>query len=124
MRDETIERAKELLEAVGPLSHRKMFGGAGLYSDGVIFAILIGDEILLKADAELGAELEAAGGARWVYGGGRRDKPVAMPYWRLPEAAYDDPDDAAAWAMKALEVARRAPQKKPGAAKPRRKQAG
>lgn len=123
MRDDTIERAKELLEAVGPITHRKMFGGAGLYADGVIFAILIRDEIFLKADDALGAELEAAGGARWVYQSSKRDTPVSMPYWRLPEDAYDDADAAAAWARKALEVARTAP-KKSTSARSRRKQAG
>lgn len=110
MRDADIERAKELLGGVGSIRHRKMFGGAGLYVDGVIFAILMGEEILLKGDAALGAEFEAAGGERWRYDGKSKDgtgTPVAMPYWRLPENAYDDPDEAVAWAGKALAAARR-----------------
>ena len=48
--DEAIEHARELLDGVGPISARKMFGGAGLYRDGVIFAVIVQGELMLKAD--------------------------------------------------------------------------
>lgn len=119
--DDDITRAKELFEAIGPLSSRKMFGGAGLYMDGVIFGVIVDGEILIKGDDALGAALEAEGSARWVYDGKAKDgqpKQTAMPYWRLPDAAHDDPELAAEWGARALAVAKRAPVKKP-----RRKQA-
>ncbi len=34
-----------------------------------------------------------------------------MSFWRMPDAALDDPDDAVRWARRALDVARRAPAK-------------
>lgn len=106
--DDAIAHALELLgpieDEIGRLSHRKMFGGAGLYAGGVIFAVLVDGELLLKGDADLGAAFEAAGGERWRYEG--KSKPVAMPYWRLPDAALDDPEIAQEWAKRAAAAAR------------------
>lgn len=105
--DQAIAHALELLEpleaAVGPITHRKMFGGAGLYAQGRIFAVLVDGELMLKGDAALGAAFEAAGGARWVYDG--KSAPTAMPYWRLPAEAADDPSAACDWARRAIDAA-------------------
>jgi DNA transformation protein len=104
--DAATAQALELLADFGPVTSRRMFGGAGLYLDGVMFA-LIADEVLhLKADADLAAALAAEGSVPFVYAGKR--KPVTMSYWRLPEAALDDPEAACAWAARALTVARAA----------------
>lgn len=40
----------ELLIGVGPITIRNMFGGAGVYADGVMFAIVVDDVFYLKAD--------------------------------------------------------------------------
>jgi DNA transformation protein len=54
----------------------------------------------------------------WVYTG--RSEPMTnTSYWRLPETALDDPDEAAAWARKALAVA----QAKAAGKAPKRKKA-
>jgi DNA transformation protein len=37
------------------------------------------------------------GSSQWVYDGKARSKPVAMPYWSIPEAALDDPEELAKW---------------------------
>ena len=55
-----IAFAEELFAELGCRA-RRMFGGAGLYAEGVMFAMIDDTEtIRLKADAELAAELEAA----------------------------------------------------------------
>ncbi len=94
--------AKELFAGLGPLTTRKMMGGMCLYRDGTIFAIVHGDgKIFLKGGKDFGGELEAVGGQRWTYS---RDsgKSAAMPYWSLPDDAFDDPDLACDWARRAL----------------------
>ena len=69
---------------------------------------MIIDEVLyLKTDEALRAELEAAGSEPWVYvmpKGPRAGQAASMGYWRMPETALDDPDEAVAWARKALAV--------------------
>jgi DNA transformation protein len=88
-----------------------MFGGAGGYADGVMFLLLDDDVIYLKVDAALKSELAAAGSQPFVWApqnGPRAGERVEMGYWRLPEAALDDPDEAARWGKKALAVAKAA----------------
>jgi len=102
--DATIDQARELLGDLGPITVRKMFGGAGLYLDGTIFCLIAEGEIFLKATGAFAEEMEALGSSPFVYDG--KGKPVAMAYWRLPDSALDDPDEAVALARRALEALR------------------
>lgn len=105
--DQDIAHARESLAGVelvhGPVAARKMFGGAGLYVDGKIFAVLVEGALLLKGDAALGAAFEQAGGARWRYEG--KTKAVSMPYWSPPPDALDDADALCAWALRSIAIA-------------------
>jgi DNA transformation protein len=119
----TPDHISELFAQFRPVTVRRLFGGAGLYADGVMFAILSRDVIYLKADDETRAAFEREGCAPFSYQakGGKR---AIMSFWRVPERLYDDPDELAAWAERALVVARRSNEErgKPkarGEAKPR-----
>jgi DNA transformation protein and related proteins len=101
---------RELFSAFGPVSVRRMFGGAGLYADGVMFALQTGGEIFLKADDETIPALKAEGSKPFSYQGKR--KRVVMSFWRLPNRLLDDPDELAAFARAALAAAHRAAAKK------------
>ena len=83
-----------------------MFGGAGLYADGVMFGLLSRDVIYLKADETTRSAFESEGCEPFSYRakGGQR---ASMSYWRMPERLYDDPDELAVWAHQALAVAQR-----------------
>ncbi len=98
------ERIAELFESLGRVSVRRLFGGRGIYCDGVIIAIVLRGELLLKGDDEVAVDYEAAGDRRWVYTHSRHGREVAMPYWTVPESALDDPDEMAVWARKAHEA--------------------
>jgi DNA transformation protein len=100
-------------EALAPVvvTSRAMMGGRTLYGDGVVFAIVTGDELWFKADAESDAEWDAAGAARFTYDKGD-GKVGSMNYRRAPDDCHDDPDALARWATLALEAGRRAPVKK------------
>jgi DNA transformation protein len=106
---------RDLFAGLGRVTIRRMFGGKGVYRDGLIFAIEMDGDILLKADALSAPDFAAAGSSQWVYEGHIRKGPVAMPYWSIPDSALDDPDEMAHWAQRAFEAALRA-----GAAKKRR----
>ncbi len=94
---------RERFSGLGPITIRRMFGGKGIYHNGLIVGVVVAHELLLKADAVSAPEFEAAGSQRWSYEGKRR--PVAMPYWSIPDAALDDPDEMAVWARRAYEAA-------------------
>jgi DNA transformation protein len=102
------ERIAELFAGLGPVSIRRMFGGKGIYHAGVIVAIEIRGELMLKADAESAPDLEAAGCRQWTYVGSRHGKLVAMPYWTVPDGALDDPDEMTPWARQAYAAGLRA----------------
>ena len=97
----------DLFSGLGRVTIRRMFGGKGVYHEGLIFALEVGGELLLKADATSAPDFEAAGGRQWVYEGHIRKGKVAMPYWSVPDSALDDPDEMAVWARKAYEAALR-----------------
>jgi DNA transformation protein len=100
----TEDDLRDLFSGLGEVSVRRLFGGKGIYHNGVIVAVFLHDELRLKGDDRLAPELEAAGGRRWTYTHARNGKQVAMPYWSAPESALDDPDEMAAWARKAYEA--------------------
>jgi DNA transformation protein len=91
----------DLFAGLGPVDIRRMFGGAGIYRGDAMFALIYEDGLIyMRGDDELGPDYEAEGCEQWVYEG--KGKPVAMPYWRLPESALDDPDEAVDWARRSL----------------------
>jgi DNA transformation protein len=102
----TPDHINELFSAFRPVTVRRLFGGAGLYADGVMFAILSKDVIYLKADDETRAAFEREESVPFSYQR-REEKRAIMSFWRLPERLYDDPEELAAWAERALTVARR-----------------
>ncbi len=98
---------EEMFQGLGPVTIRRMFGGKGIYHMGRIVAVEVRGEMLLKADEQSASEFEAAGASQWAYEG-KKGSPVKMPYWSLPDDAYDDPDVMARWVRLAYEAAVRA----------------
>ena len=100
--EEQIAFVTDLFRGLPALTTRKMFGGLGIYSEGTIFAV-IGpeDALLLKARGQLAKDLAAEGCEQWAYEG-KSGKPSRMPYWTLPDAALDDPEEACIWARRSL----------------------
>lgn len=118
-KDSFHEFVQELFAGLGPVQVRRMFGGAGGYADGLMFLLIADDTIYIKTDEALRAELAAEGCGPFVWApqsGPRAGEKVDLGYWRLPDSAMDDPDEAVRWGARALAVA-----KAKAAAKPKRK---
>jgi DNA transformation protein len=118
---------KELFAGLGSVQIKRMFGGAGGYAEGVMFLLLADDVIHIKVDDALKAELREEGSGPFVWtpqNGPRAGEKIDLGYWRLPESALDDADEAAAWGRKALAIAKaKAEAKKPKAKKVAKKAA-
>ena len=95
----------EVFTALGAVTIRRIFSGKGVYVGGVIVAIEYDGELRLKADSVSAPELAAAGATQWTYHG--RRGAVSMPYWSVPEDAYDDPDLMARWVRLAFDASLR-----------------
>ena len=102
-----LDFACELFSGLGPVRSRRMFGGAGLYAEAVMFALVADDVIHLKGDGALAADLEARGCGPFIFRA-KDGEPQPMRYWRLPEEAMADPEIAGEWGRRALDVALRA----------------
>ena len=88
-------------------NEKRMFGGIGLFVDGLMFGIISGSDVLyLKADAVTVAEVTAAGGVPMQYT--RAGKSRSMSYYTVPADILDDPDLLRVWADNAIAVAHRA----------------
>ncbi|MEK1886744.1 MAG: TfoX/Sxy family protein [Phyllobacterium sp.] len=96
----------DLFSGLGPVTIKRMFGGKGIYFNGLIIALEVDDKILLKADNTSSPDFVAAGCRQWRYTG--KNKPVDMPYWSIPDDAFDDPDIMTEWAKRAYEASLRA----------------
>lgn len=103
----------ELFAGLGPVTVRRMFGGAGVFQDGRMFALLADEQVYIKADEALRAELVQEGGAPFIWVRPSDGKTFDMGYVGLPTAALDDPEEAAGWGRRAISVARAASEKKP-----------
>lgn len=95
---EYLAFVRDLFSGLGPVTTRRMFGGAGVYLDDAMFALVADDTLYLRTDAGLAEALAAEGSEPFTYGA----KETRLPYWRLPDAALDDPDEALGWALRAL----------------------
>lgn len=102
---------QEALLPLGQVTMRRMMGGATLYLDGIVFAILDEDRIWFKADAESDAVWDAEGCERFAvtFKDGRVD---TMNYRRAPLDVYDDLEAMQGWAKVALEAGLRSAAKK------------
>lgn len=97
---------EDLFGSLGPTRTKRMFSGYGVFADDLCFALALGGELYLKVDALTEPAFREAGSAPFSYL--RKGREVAVAFWRLPDAALDDPDVAARWGRLALEAARRA----------------
>ena len=111
-----IPFVQELLEALGPVSARRMFGGHGLYHEGLMFAIVMDNRLYLKVDALNRPDFEALGLSPFTYP--MKGREVALSYWSAPDAIFDEPSEAVRWARSAWDAAARAQAAK--AARPRK----
>lgn len=106
-----IDWVAEALAPVGTVTHRRMMGGATLYCDGTVFAIVASDALWFKGDATSDAEWDAARCERFTYA--RSDGTVAtMNYRRAPDDVYDDPEAMHRWASLGIEAGRRTPMRR------------
>ena len=90
---------------------RRMFGGYGLFRQGVMFALIIDETLYFKVDGSTRPAFEQAGSTTFVYYA--KGKLVALSYWQVPPDLFEDSEQLGQWAQKAWQVALRAQALKP-----------
>ena len=113
---------EEHLAPLGPVVIKRMFGGGGVFLDGLMFGLVIEDVLYLKSDDGNRAAFVAEGlePFRYAKTGGAT---TVMSYWQAPERLLDEPDELRTWARNAYAAARRSkkPAKGKGHGRPRKR---
>ena len=117
MSDDFVDYVMELFGPFGTVTARRMFGGHGVYLDGLMFAIVSADTLYLKADDMSRNEFEQAGCEMFSYA--RQGKRAALSFFQAPGDAMESPELMLPWARSAYAAALRANAKKQAAAQAR-----
>lgn len=113
MSTEFISYLHEVFASFGNIQAKRMFGGFGIYHQGLMFAIVIDDILYLKADQQSKNAFEQRGLTPFEFD--RLGKIVKLSYYQAPEEIFDDFEQARIWADLAYEAAVKAqkPKKEP-----------
>jgi DNA transformation protein and related proteins len=97
---------RELFSPFRDVAAKRMFGGIGLYADGLMFGLVFDGVIYLRVDTASIPDFEREGSAPFVYPLMKsRPGRASQHFWRLPDRLYDEPDELAIWAGRALAIA-------------------
>ncbi|MCO4761701.1 MAG: TfoX/Sxy family protein [Myxococcales bacterium] len=110
-RPEFIAHIKDLMSDVPNVRVRALFGGHGLFRDGLMFALLADDLLYFRANGERGEALRLKGARQ--FSATVRGKTVNMPYYRATDDALEDPELTTAMALESFADAMVADQQKP-----------
>ncbi|WP_078119476.1 TfoX/Sxy family protein [Thiosocius teredinicola] len=107
---EFAEYLPELFESMGQVRLRRMFGGHGVFLDGLMFGLVADDVLYLKTDDVNRPDYEQLDLAPFSYV--KAGRAIKMSYYEAPALIYDDAEEAAIWAARAFEAARRGENRK------------
>lgn len=100
----------DLMQSVGPVRAKSMFGGHGLFLNDLMFGLVADKVLYLKVDANSEKDFIEMGLEAFTYY--KKDKEFRMSYYQCPEEALEDSDEMNIWANKGYAAAIRAAAKK------------
>jgi DNA transformation protein len=107
---EFVSYVVDMLQTIGPVYSKKMFGGHGVFLEGLMFALIADNELFLKTDAESEDEFRERGLQPFTYN--KKGKLIKMSYYQAPEEVMEDSDMMNEWGNKGYSAAVRAAMKK------------
>lgn len=102
---EFIDFLHEVFEQFGPIQAKRMFGGHGLYHDGLMFGLVVDNQLYLKVDEDNRSFFTDLQLGPFIFE--MKGKPVHLSYHQAPESLLDERDVAALWARRSWEAALR-----------------
>ena len=93
----------DLMQSIGPVHARPMFGGFGIFLDNLMFGLVAKSILYLKVDQITRRAFEAKKLEAFTYF--KNNKPYVMSYYQAPEEALENSEDMALWAKQAYDVA-------------------
>jgi DNA transformation protein and related proteins len=100
----------ELMQLMGPVHAKRMFGGHGIFLEGLMFGLVADGVLYLKSDKQIESEFEQRNLETFKYN--RQGKLLSLSYYQAPEEALEDIEIMNIWANKAYSAALRSAAKK------------
>lgn len=108
-----VEYILDMLGDLGDVRSRAMFGGYGIYHDGVMIGLIASSVFYLKVDDGNRGAFEHAGSRPFTYRRKGRKKAVVMSYWEVPADVLENREAVCRWTRSARAAALRS-KAKPG----------
>src|SRR5438552_3162781 len=105
--DEFFEYIKDLFVEIDGITYRRMFGGYGIYKNGLTFAIIFKGSLYCRVDELTRGNYEKLGSQTFVYET-KTGPRVLKSHLELPSAILEDPDELTIWIEKSYQAARKA----------------
>jgi len=109
---EYVAHIVDLLQFIGPVESKFMFGGFGVFLEGLMFGLVADNELYLKVDKQNLQDYEDLGLQAFSFE--KNGKQFKMSYYQAPEEAMEDAQLLSDWASNAYGAAMRAAAKKGG----------
>ena len=100
---EFVSYVVELMQVIGPVIARGMFGGHGLFLNGLMFALIADSVLYLKVDQDSSKAFKSRGLEPFSYN--KKGKEYRMSYYQAPEEVFEDQDEMTTWANRAYSAA-------------------
>lgn len=110
-----VAHVTECLRGLGAVEVKRMFGGWGLYHQGVFFALVMHETLYFKTDERNRGRFDARGLEAFTFE--KDGETIETGYRAAPEEALEDPQAMAEWARTAYEAALRKGARKSAARK-------
>ena len=100
----------ELFANIDGVTSRPMFGGWGIYRDGMFFALIDDGQLYFKVDESSKAAYQKYGSKPFVYTG-HKGKAVTMSYYELPAEVMEKSELLQKYVETSVNVAKRSKKK-------------
>ncbi len=105
--EEYLKYIEDQLSEFGEIEIKRMFGGIGMFKNGLMFGKIGGDTFRLKVDDTNKNQYEEKGMKPFY----SEKKKKGMPYWEVPQDVLEDRTELAKWANQSFEIAKAASKK-------------
>ena len=107
---EFVAYVVDLMQSIGPVRAKSMFGGHGIFLEGLMFGLVADSVLYLKVNKETEMDFKTRGLEAFTYN--KKGKEFKMSYYQAPEEALEDHEERKSWANKAYGAALKAASKK------------
>jgi len=106
--DSYLAYVLDQLSSLGDVTAKRMFGGVGLFRDGLMFGLIADYVLYLQVDDSNRGTYQAVGMRPFRPG----EKSPVMPYYQVPVGVMEDKETLVTWAQKSLFIATEKAKKK------------